>query len=242
MKIFSTLLLLLLIGCTAERAEQSQSKSDTTRVQRDSLVVSMAVDQNSDKTLFPIYGITLGTTTIAEIRAMGYKCIDNGSNVRCSVNSVTFYDDDGAGTTTSLYFTYSDGMPDRWVDKFNFSFDKSYDDWITLLSVNGFEIKIIKEPAVEIYESRQTLSAEVMALSRRENTTIRLTFDYGNDDEDGYLTSSPRSLYSVSLYPSLPEEYFFDDDESPADDGEMSEYSDEPESTVDSLVYAPHYR
>lgn len=148
---------------------------------------------------FPIYGISLGKTTWKQVEDMGYevRIYKEGPSRVSDVNNISFWDDDGKGVFTSLYWTQNDyEFPSIWKSK-GFSWDNSYDEWIGVFKNLGFKVEIKKEPNVKEYSGHDTFSAEFRAISSDSSLDFDLDFDYG---ENGCNTSSPKTLYSIMLY------------------------------------------
>ena len=147
---------------------------------------------------FPIWNVTLGKTTWKEAEAIGYTVEKwrNGPDRYMDVNDVSFWDHDGSGKFTQIYWTvYNSDFPNSWKLK-GFSWNNSYLMWLNAFRNLGFIVKVTKEPKTSLYDGRKTLSAEVEALSKDGMLQFDLDFDYG---EDGYSTSSPKTLYSITV-------------------------------------------
>jgi hypothetical protein len=159
----------------------------------------------ADDSFFPIYGITLGKTTIKEIAHLGYKCKRfelDGEDMRsgyCDAETLTFWDHDDDRIVESIYITNYSKMPDKWIQNFGFNWRLSYNEWIKLFKKLGFTIDTTKPPVTEVYSERNTLSADFIATSQKYNLSFDLDFDYGNDDDDGYTVNSPFSLYKITV-------------------------------------------
>lgn len=146
--------------------------------------------------LFPVWGITLGQTTWAQAESQGHQVEiwKNGPDRTVDVNDVSFWDHEGCGIFTSLYWTcHNADFPASWKAK-GFSWQNSYNTWMNVLNRLGFTIKVTKQPQQREYSGRMTLSADVTA--ETADWKIDFDFDYG---KDGYLTSSPSTLYSISM-------------------------------------------
>ena len=153
---------------------------------------------------FPLYGVTLGQTTWKDAENLGYKVemFEKGPDRTAKKNEVfrgTFWDHKGEGVFTSIYWThYSGTFPESWK-RLGFSWDNSYNDWLKTFSQLGYTVTIKNAPVTKDYRGRNTLSADVDALSPDGTLEFRLDFDYGNNNNDGYSESSPRSLYGITI-------------------------------------------
>lgn len=146
---------------------------------------------------FPLCGVTLGKTTWKEAEEMGYnvEIWNDGPSRTMYVNKIHFWDHGGKGKFTQIYWTQRADFPTSWKSK-GFSWDNSYDKWLETFKNLGFTIKVTSEPVTKIFSGRQTLSADVVALSADGLLEFRMDFDYG---EDGYYKSSPKTLYTLTI-------------------------------------------
>ncbi len=154
--------------------------------------------KNSINDFFPIFGITLGETTWKQAEDMGnvVKIWKEGPSRYMDIGKTTFWDHGGKGVFTSINWHYfDDDFPSIWKSK-GFSWDNSYEDWLEVFKKLGFTIEITEEPSLEEYYGHDTLSAEFWATSSDGMLSFNLDFDYG---KDGYLTSSPKTLYSIDV-------------------------------------------
>lgn len=153
---------------------------------------------------FPLFGITLGKTTWKQVKEMGYKVEkwEDGPSRHATVEEVAFWDHEGEGIFTSLYWVQDESdFPPLWKSK-GFSWNLSFEEWCEVFKKLGYEIEVEKQPFRKKYKGYETLCAEIEALSPDGSLTFDLDFDYG---EDGYYTSSPNTLYSISVdYNGLP--------------------------------------
>ena len=155
---------------------------------------------SGDGLLFPLYGITLGVTTVDELKRMGTHATDRdeeGELFRYFViNDMNFwYANDRA---ESIYITYSDAMPTPW-QALGFDWSKSYDDWLNTLEELGCFISIADPPKKIRHYSGEydSFTADVSGLLKTEPGTlaIRLSFDYSK----GTSVTAPSTLYSISV-------------------------------------------
>lgn len=141
---------------------------------------------------FPLFGVTLGKTTWKDAKDMGYevkKCKPESSRT-INVEDVDFWDHDGVGIFTSLYWTRDESdFPPLWKSK-GFGWNLSFEAWIEVFKNIGFIITVTRQP------NQKTTSAEFEALSPDGTLNFIMEFDYG---EDGYYTSSPKTLYSITV-------------------------------------------
>lgn len=156
-------------------------------------IVSQTIRQ-----FFPAWGITLNETTIKQAKSMGYKIetYEDGSK-HCLTHNIDFRDDDKDGYFDHLFGYRFTGfeIPEGWKSK-GFSWDNSYDRWIQVFKDLGFSISIERGPTVEEVHGRKSLLAMVCADSPDKTLSFVLGFFAG---EDGYLTSSPKTLSSIAV-------------------------------------------
>lgn len=147
---------------------------------------------------FPLFGFTLGKTTWEHAEEMGHEVEiwEKGPSRTTRVEDVDFWDHEGEGVFTSLYWTkYDRDFPASWKSK-GFSWELSFDEWRYLFKELGFSLVLTQQPVSKKYSKRNTLSAKFEAKSSDGELLFALHFDYG---EDGYYTSSPNTLYSITV-------------------------------------------
>lgn len=147
---------------------------------------------------FPVYGISIGKTTLASLSNMGHtvKKYDSTSS-SCSMNGLAFWDHNSDNVVENVYLTRYNSLPADWMNK-GCDWRLSYNEWIVLLKKSGFQVEVKKQPSSEKYSKRQTLSAEILAKSSHLN--IDLDFNYGNDNGEGHTIDSKSSLYSLTFH------------------------------------------
>lgn len=146
--------------------------------------------------LFPVYGITLGKTTWYDMAKAGHLVtINEEGNCFCTTLGLQFSDFDKKGYFDGLYITHSENMPSDWI-KLGFQWGNSYDTWMQLLEDMGYTVIVEKQPSVGKYSGRDVLDAKLRAISSDARLRMELNFNYG---ESGSTTSSPGTLYSISI-------------------------------------------
>jgi len=146
---------------------------------------------------FPLFGVTLGKTTWKQAMELGGKDIidEDTGEFYCDIENVHFgYNGD---ILTDIYWeiNYQD-FPDLWKSK-GFSWNNSYDEWLGLFQRLGCEIEIVSKPEQEINDGRITLSGFFDAKSPDGTLSFLMDFRCG---EKSYYTSSPNTLYSITVY------------------------------------------
>lgn len=177
----------------------------TIRVSRSIPRLSLETSANSTEVssplsndFFPLFGFTLGKTTLEQAKSMGYelKNWEDDPEKFVDVRSVSFYYDDLEEVFTSLLWNRDDcDFPSLWKSK-GFSWELSYNAWINLFRKLECKITIKKEPIQRDFNGHKVLSAEFEALSPDNTLLFELDFDYG---ENGCETSSPKTLDYISV-------------------------------------------
>lgn len=109
------------------------------------------------------------------------------------VEDVQFVDFKGEGVFTTLIWGKYDGVfPPLWKSK-GFSWELSYDEWMTIFKSLGYIITVTEEPCQREVNGRIMLKAKFKA-SPDGTLRFELWFDYGND---GYYTSSSKTLDTI---------------------------------------------
>lgn len=147
---------------------------------------------------FPLFGVTLGKTTWkdAEILGSEVKIYKKGPGRKTRIKDVAFWDHDGEGKFTSLYWTRDESdFPSLWKSR-GFDWNLSYDAWMEAFRKLGYIITVKSEPIHEKWQGRTVLSAEFETLSPDGTLSFDMNFDFG---KDGYYTSSPKTLYSITV-------------------------------------------
>ena len=121
---------------------------------------------------------------------------EDGPSRLMHINNLIFWDYEGMGVFTSLYWTKSHNntdFPDLWKSK-GFSWDNSYDEWMDVFKKLGFNVTVKQQPSQKDFSGRTTLSAIFEALSPDGELLFEMIFDCG---DAGCYTSSPKTLYTI---------------------------------------------
>ncbi len=126
---------------------------------------------------FPLYGVTLGKTTVKELEEKGTRARDRDDKGKkykyYTVNDMRFwYNDDGAN---HIYITYTDPIPQQW-EACGLDWNLSYNEWLELFEKLGFFISIVKRPKKEWYQGKMTLVAQFNA-SKKITNDVTLSFE-----------------------------------------------------------------
>ena len=148
---------------------------------------------------FPVWGVDLGKSTVSDLKAQGYK-VENRSDgdKYASIRGIQCWDFSHDGRFETMYFTYYDGIPSEWEAQ-GFNTKMSYNEYIRFFTSHGYTYTVKEAPQVKKYEKRNTLSAELEFTSADGRYVIRIDFDYGNDNGEGYTVDSKCSAYSFNI-------------------------------------------
>jgi len=155
---------------------------------------------SSESQLFPLYGVTLGVTTVSELAQLGTKATDINSQTNrpydyYRINAMNFWHD--GKKATHLYLTYSDPLPRQW-DELGWDWQLSYNKWMKLLEKQGFFVLETYKPREERYQGKLSLTAELQAeLVMPNETRLSVECDFSYSQTTGLNTSG--TLYSLSI-------------------------------------------
>ena len=149
--------------------------------------------------LFPLNGVTLGRTTIAELSKLGQRSryIDEqtGEPFRCyQVDGINFWYLDG-DVAESVFLAHGTAIPEKWR-KLGFSWVHAYSQYAELLRMLGFDVTVTREPTTRWFSGRRSFSAELEG--RRQGPVglrIKLDFDFG----EGVGADDIDTLYSIDV-------------------------------------------
>jgi hypothetical protein len=154
----------------------------------------------SDTALFPLYGVTLGKTTVEQLARLGVRTssIDKNTGKPYKfyvINETNFWYNDN-GIADHMYIARGIyPIPEPWR-ALGFDWDISYNQWITLLQRLGYSVTISKPPSVVMYQGHNSFSAEIIATKGTEiPMEIKLDFNYS----EGTTTDSKGTLYSIGI-------------------------------------------
>jgi hypothetical protein len=203
MKPLITLLLILIFACSQERDNKIKNGDTHPAVMDTVSREKKLITEKSDvrvKKLFPVFGLTVGKSTAADLRKISSICYGRKSDLMleyCIFQHIHFRDDDRDGIIESMLFEARVKLPEQWQKDFGFSSDASYNEWSKLFAENKFYVKVTHAPIV-IDGNSKWLYAVLNAFSQSDSINIRLEFAYGN--EGNHQTSSPRTLHNVQIY------------------------------------------
>ena len=159
--------------------------------------VSHKVSQGRFADFFPLYGVTLGKTTYADVEAMGYKVEENHVDIR----GIRFYDHDEDKVFEDIFLYFlADRIPREW-EQLGLNWDLSYNEWLQLFQKMEFTIKHVESPTIVESDGRKTLKAEFIATAPDKSFEMTLRFDSGSRyDRVEHNTSSKNSLHTITIH------------------------------------------
>lgn len=185
-------------GVTVRQISTSDKQGNTSNANLAKPEKPTKKPSSSVSDFFPLWKITIGKITWEQAERRGHKVEiwEKGPSRTMSVGAFDFWDHKGEGIFTSAYISRSSYyLPPKWKSK-GFSWNRSYDEWLTVFKDLGYSVTIKEQPCIKEFSGRQTLSAYFEAVAPDGLLLFALRFSYG---EDGYLTSSPRTLDSISV-------------------------------------------
>ena len=151
----------------------------------------------SDVDLFPLYGITLGQTTVEELARLGEKTIsidkNTGAPYRYYVIRGTNFWYNEAGIAEHIYIARGIyAIPEPWR-ALGFDWNISYNQWLALLQRLRYFITVDEPPQIVEYSGHDSFSARIAATKQ----AIMLTLDFNYNE--GTSTDAKGTLYSITV-------------------------------------------
>ena len=162
------------------------------------------IDKNEDYIIdkfFPVAGITLEKSTIQDAEQHKYlydkiEYCDSGV-VIAWYKGIQIRKEAGCNLFTDIYITSYQSMFPKWVS-LGFSWDLSYDGWISVFKKLGFKIVQTKHPRIESWEhGPDYFSACFVAIANDD--TIKFELDFAFNRDGGKYSISRKTLYSISV-------------------------------------------
>jgi hypothetical protein len=150
-----------------------------------------------DGDLFPLYGVTLGKTTIEDLARLGEKTTsidkNTGAPYRYYVICGTNFWYNEAGIAEHIYTARGIyPIPEQW-QALGFDWNISYSQWLTLLKRLRYLITVEQPPQIVEYRGHDSFSARILATKQ----PIMLTLDFNYNE--GTTTGSNKTLYSINV-------------------------------------------
>jgi hypothetical protein len=152
----------------------------------------------AERDLFPLYGVTLGKTTVEELAQLGERSrsIDKGTGAPYAyyvIQETNFWYNE-SGVADSVYIARGVyPIPERWK-ALGFDWAISYRQWLELVRRLGYAITAQEPPRIVKYEGHDSFSATIVAAKEGWHA-VTLNFDYN----EGTGADSRRTLYSINV-------------------------------------------
>lgn len=148
---------------------------------------------------FPIYGITLGKTTLSQAESMGYKIESNDSgDKKCKVKGLTFWDFNNDKIFDYVCIYEDDQIPES-IHNLGINWSMSYNKMLEKFKNMGFSVSVTEQPTTEKWNGRNTLRAEFNAVSPDNLMDVDVSFRFGNENGEGCDVNSANSFRSMTL-------------------------------------------
>lgn len=159
-----------------------------------SVTPSVRAEEVVSVNLFPVNGVTLGKTTVDEL--LKTEGTETEKNIKASgslrLDSVEFGYEERILVT--LQITKKEPMPLNWKSV-GFDWNLSYQAWISLLEKQGFSIKMIQVPTLQMKADHPAMESEFEAFHPSEFPTV---FTFSFKENTGTEITSEDVLYKIS--------------------------------------------
>ncbi|NLY73969.1 MAG: tetratricopeptide repeat protein [Firmicutes bacterium] len=153
--------------------------------------------------LFPVYGITLGKTTVAEVADVQEDQPEDGADSCGSITIEAARFDYEKGVFTTLELEKTAAMPPVWENA-GFRWNLSYQAWLDLFNQQGFIIKLIQPPTLQITGDHLSLEAEFEAFRESELPTV-FTFTFTENRGNGATAENALAKIKARYVPEFKE-------------------------------------
>jgi hypothetical protein len=150
--------------------------------------------------LFPLYGVTLGKTTVKQLAMLGERTKSINKQTKKPYTCYTIHGTDfwynEAGVSDHMYIAKGiDSIPNQW-EALDFDWGNSYNHWVAVLKRLGFSITVEQPPQVVKYSGHDSFSAKIVATRQtQQSIKIELGFNYS----EGTTTESKDTLYNIRV-------------------------------------------
>lgn len=149
--------------------------------------------------LFPVYGVTLGKTTLNDLKARGLD-VETGSNwSSCYIKGIGFYDNEKDKVIDQAFLVEPCVLPELWINKTGINWSMSYSQIMTKLKSLGLEVNVEVAPKTETYQGRKTLTARIAGYSPDGHYKFSFSFSEGNKKGEGYSINSSNTLHLIYI-------------------------------------------
>jgi len=148
--------------------------------------------------LFPLDGIILTKTTVQELARRGTKDTSSYNFNYYKINGLSVWYDEKTGLTTHISFGTYAPMPQKWQDS-GFSWRRSYNGWIELANIFGWEIKVTESPKIEKKYGSDYFIARLELLCVQNGIRYRIELHF---DNKGTSVNDTNTLWMIAVYGS----------------------------------------
>lgn len=155
--------------------------------------------------LFPIYGVTLGKTSVSELARLGKRTSSfdksAGDYYRCYEIAGFDFWYHNKDYAWNMYLTHTDALPDKWANA-GMSWGMSYNAWAELFRRKGCSIEEAVAPHVEDYSGHKAFTAQLLARYAADGVKYKILLDFSYST--GVSRSDPGTLYSIDVKSEEP--------------------------------------
>lgn len=144
---------------------------------------------------FPIYNVTIGKTTKADVARMGYRV-----EKYTEINTINFSDYDGDSVFESVWFHNDAMMPEKW-QQLGLNWLLSYNEWLELFRKMGFTVEPQEINTISTYSDYQ-FEAKFIATAPDQSIRMELWFnheDYSSTNKGINKQDRKGSLESITV-------------------------------------------
>jgi hypothetical protein len=142
--------------------------------------------------LFPIYGVTLGKTTVPELQILGNK--DKYYDLYKIQGFDFWYENNVA---SMMYLVRDDRkLPDAWTS-LGFDWGLSFNRLTELLKRLGYSVSVSKPPMIKQYTGHDSFFADIEA-TKFSGIPTKILFGFGYST--GTTADSPGTLYNMTVH------------------------------------------
>jgi len=146
--------------------------------------------------LFPLFGVIVGQTTVQELARLGKKDTSSYNFHLYTINEISFWYNERTGLSSHVSFPYVIAMPQKWQDS-GFSWERSYNGWIELANIFGWEVKVTKNPTLVKKYGRDYFNAELELYCVQNGIQYRIELQF---DREGTSVNATNTLYSLTIW------------------------------------------
>jgi hypothetical protein len=184
---------------TISFTKKSKPKYFSELVEKEGVKDKSTVKTNKKCKFFPLYGVTLGKTSVKELANKGTRAKDRDDKGKkykyYTINDMRFwYGDDVAN---HIYMTYTDPLPQQWREC-GLDWDLSYNEWQQLFKDLGFMLSVVKRPKKEWYSGKFTLVAQFNA-SKKISDDVTISFEVYFNYSQKTSRKAEGTIYSLRV-------------------------------------------